>query len=82
MCSSGPLRLLSALIGLSFAAASVVGVGLSLYLLFGEPLGDYTRVTYTPSAEDVGRWTEEVVVVVLVAAAVVVTAVVELLCCC
>lgn len=55
MCSVGPLRCLSVLIGLAFALASVLGVGMSLFLLFGEPLGDYASGTYTPNAEDVGE---------------------------
>ncbi len=57
MCSPGPLRLLTVLIGVGFSVASLAGMALSLYLLFGdEPLGaDYTRGTYSPNAEDIGN---------------------------
>ena len=57
MCSTGQLRAVTVLIGLFFALASLAGVGLSLFLLFGEdPLGgDRTQGTYSPSAEDVGE---------------------------
>ncbi len=57
MCSSGPLRVVTVLIGLFFLVSSLCGVGLSLYLLFADdPLGgEWTQGTYSPSAEDVGE---------------------------
>lgn len=42
-------------LGLVFAVASVMGIGGSLYLVFGEPLNDFTTGTYTPNWEDVGE---------------------------
>ncbi len=59
MCSEGPLRLVTVVIGVAFSLASVAGVGATLFLLFGEPLGDYTKGTYTPSAEDVGQFPKQ-----------------------
>ncbi len=54
MCSGGCIRVLSATIGVFLCITSVLSIGFSLFLLFGEPLGDFTRGTYTPNAEDIG----------------------------
>ncbi len=43
-------------IGVIFATASVAGIGLSLFLLFGEPLPQfYVKGTYKPNWEDIGK---------------------------
>lgn len=51
------LSITSSVIGVIFATASVAGIGLSLYLVFGEPLPQlYVQGTYEPSWEDIGKF--------------------------
>jgi len=48
------LSLTCSIIGILFATASVAGIGLSLFLVFGEPLPSNSQSTYTPNWEDIG----------------------------
>ena len=49
------LSITVSVIGVLFAAGSVTGIAMSLFLIFGEPL-PLSRVqgTYTPNWEDIG----------------------------
>ena len=50
------LSISSSIIGVIFATISVAGIGLSLFLVFGEPLPQfYVRGTYSPNWEDIGK---------------------------
>ncbi|TRY79365.1 hypothetical protein TCAL_12156 [Tigriopus californicus] len=53
MCSMSCLRASCLLIGLFWVGAGCAGVCLTLFLLFGQRLKDWTHNTYTPSMEDV-----------------------------
>ena len=49
------LSLTCSIIGILFATVSVAGIGLSLFLVFGEPYSQINvKGTYTPSWEDIG----------------------------
>jgi len=54
MCSSSALVSICVLVGCVFVIASVSGIGLSLFLLFGDPFLGATDGTYKPSFEDIG----------------------------
>jgi hypothetical protein len=50
------LAIATTVIGVIFGLASVAGIGLSLFLIFGEPLPQHSvQGTYTPSWEDIGK---------------------------
>ena len=55
MCSVSFLRPFAMFLGLALTLVSVLGICASLYLVFGEPLKDFTIGTYTPNWEDVGE---------------------------
>ena len=51
------LSLTCSIIGILFATVSVAGIGLSLFLVFGEPYSQINvKGTYTPSWEDIGMY--------------------------
>ena len=54
MCSSSALVFCCVLVGGLFVLAAVSGIGLSLFLLFGDPFYGATDGTYEPSFEDIG----------------------------
>ena len=54
MCSSSALVSCCVLVGCLFVLAAVSGIGLSLFLLFGDPFYGETDGTYEPSFEDIG----------------------------
>ena len=55
MCSSSALVSICIIVGCVFVVASVSGIGLSLFLLFGDPFLGATDGTYKPSFEDIGN---------------------------
>ena len=56
MCSSSALVFCCVLVGSLFVLAAVSGIGLSLFLLFGDPFYGATDGTYEPSFEDIGMF--------------------------
>ena len=54
MCSSSALVSSCVFVGCAFVLAAVSGIGLSLFLLFGDPFYGGTEGTYEPSFEDIG----------------------------
>ena len=56
MCSSSCLVSLCVFVGGAFVLAAVSGIGLSLFLLFGDPFYGGTDGTYEPSFEDIGTF--------------------------
>ena len=55
MCGSSVLVSFCIFIGGVFVVAAVSGIGLSLFLLFGDPFYGGTDGTYEPSFEDIGK---------------------------
>jgi hypothetical protein len=55
MCSTNTLVHFCVFIGVLFSLASVTGLCMSLYLVFGDPIRKYARDTYEPSWEDIGK---------------------------
>ena len=60
MCSTNTLVHFCVLIGVLFSLASVTGICMSLYLIFGDPIRKFARDTYEPSWEDIGHCTFDV----------------------
>ena len=54
MCSSSVLVSSCVFVGCVFVLSAVSGIGLSLFLLFGDPFYGATDGTYDPSFEDIG----------------------------
>jgi hypothetical protein len=54
MCSTNTLVHFCVVLGVLFSLASVTGLCLSLYLVFGDPIRKSARDTYEPSWEDIG----------------------------
>ena len=51
------LSLTCSIIGILFATVSVAGIGLSLFLVFGEPYSQSNvQGTYSPNWEDIGKY--------------------------
>ena len=51
------LSLTCSIIGILFATVSVAGIGLSLFLVFGEPYSQsHVQGTYSPNWEDIGMY--------------------------
>ena len=51
------LSLTCSIIGILFATVSVAGIGLSLFLVFGEPYSQKNvQGTYSPNWEDIGMY--------------------------
>jgi len=53
VCDLPCLKVYSILLGTILMLASVSGIGLCLFMLFGEPFARYTHDTYTPNWENI-----------------------------
>ena len=56
VCDLTCLKVFSMMLGFVFVLASLLGVGSSIYLLFGEPLANVSYGTYRPNWEDIGEF--------------------------
>jgi len=54
LCDLPCLKAYGMLLGTLLLLASVSGIGLSLFMLFGEPFARYTHDTYSPNWENIG----------------------------
>lgn len=53
------LSIATTIIGVIFAAASVAGIGFSLFLVFSDPFeSSYIQGTYEPNWEDIGKFNQ------------------------